>query len=118
MALAPDTDLRAAGATALSVLVISHLMVQVAKRTATRARPDLESFEVLIQTPTCFSFPSGHAAAGLSVALPHAVLLGLGALVLAVGLIVGVSRCYLGVHYPGDVLAGWALTLLTFLPLA
>lgn len=117
MALAPDMDLRVAGATALLSLVLSHLMVRVAKRTATRARPDLEPFEVLIQTPACFSFPSGHAAAGLSLALPLAVLWGgaLGALVLAVGLIVGVSRCYLGVHYPGDVLVGWALAGLSFL---
>jgi undecaprenyl-diphosphatase len=65
----------------------------------------------LIEPEDRFSFPSGHAAAGLSVALPLALALGGGAgtLMLVAGLLVGVSRCYLGVHYPGDVLVGWAL---------
>jgi undecaprenyl-diphosphatase len=119
-ALGPVLDLRPAGATALATLIVSHLMVQVAKRTATRTRPALEPFEALIQIPGCFSFPSGHAAAGLSIALPLAVAIGgaLGAATLALGLVVGVSRCYLGVHYPGDVVAGWTLALLTFIILA
>ena len=33
---------------------------------------------------------------------------------LALAALTGVSRCYLGVHYPGDVLAGWALAWLGF----
>ena len=33
-------------------------------------------------------------------------------LALGIGLAVGFSRCYLGVHYPGDVLAGWLLAVL------
>ena len=64
----------------------------------------------LIEPPDRFSFPSGHASATLSVALP--LFLGLpiavGGLVLALALVVG--RCYLGVHYPGDVVVGWALS--------
>jgi undecaprenyl-diphosphatase len=37
-----------------------------------------------------------------------------GVVILAVGLGVGVSRCYLGVHYPGDVLVGWCLASVSF----
>jgi undecaprenyl-diphosphatase len=65
-----------------------------------------------------FSFPSGHSAlgmvaygvlavvvsrSGLPRAVRVAILVALGALV---GLI-GLSRIWLGVHYPTDVLAGW-----------
>jgi undecaprenyl-diphosphatase len=69
----------------------------------------------LIHPPDRFSFPSGHAAAGLSLALPLALALPvvLGITVLSLGLAVGLTRCYLGVHYPGDVLAGWSLAALS-----
>ncbi len=65
------------------------------------------------------SFPSGHAALAALFGLFLArggPLWGylLGALW---ALLVGLSRVELGVHYPGDVLAGWALgALLAFLP--
>jgi membrane-associated phospholipid phosphatase len=80
-----------------------------------RARPEL--WQHLVQE-TGFSFPSGHVM--LSTSLLAAIVIVLWdkpyrwvafcvAVVLAV--IVGLSRMYIGVHYPSDVLAGWCVVL-------
>ena len=69
--------------------------------------------------PLTASFPSGHALfaasffGGLAVLVSHRVrhlLLRVIVWVVAIGIIalVGLSRIYLGVHYPSDVLAGYA----------
>lgn len=99
-------------------LAFSFLLSQVLKRSFSRTRPDLPvSISSLIQAPDRFSFPSGHATAALSIALPVALSLAppLGLLILILGLTVGLTRCYLGVHYPGDVVAGWSLAVLSVL---
>jgi undecaprenyl-diphosphatase len=111
------TESRPAGMYAAFVLLSSHLAVQALKRIVSRARPALPSgIELLLQAPDRFSFPSGHAAASLSVAvgLYPFVPLELGLPILGVSLTTGLSRCYLGVHYPGDVAAGWLLAWLAF----
>ncbi len=82
---------------------------QALKRGLTRARPDTSiiGFEALARNPDRFSFPSGHAAAAFAVAvafLGEPFALGPLALLLAVG--IGLSRVYLGAHYPLDVGAG------------
>lgn len=112
--------LEEAGATAAFALAFSHLLVQLLKRSFSRGRPSLPvGMRSLIHPPDRFSFPSGHAAAGLSIALSLSLALPLavGFLVLFLGMAVGLTRCYLGVHYPGDVVAGWMLAALA-VPLA
>ncbi len=82
-----------------------------------RPRPDL--VDHLVTTHTA-SFPSGHATMSAVVYLTLAAILmrmvddwRLRAYVLfaAIGLtvMVGLLRVYLGVHWPSDVIAGWAL---------
>ena len=91
---------------------IGSLLAQALKRSLTRARPDaaIQGFEALAANPDRFSFPSGHTAAAVGVAVslagePYAV--GPASCLLAAG--IAFSRVYLGAHYPLDVAAGGVL---------
>ncbi len=74
-----------------------------------RARPYISDTEIapLIKTPSSSSFPSGHSATAAAGALTLSVVYPPFAPVLLLfGFLVALSRVYLGVHYPFDVLAG------------
>lgn len=81
-----------------------------------RSRPDLVSHVTDVYTA---SFPSGHSmmsavvyltlgALLASVERDHRIKAYLLSLALALSMLVGITRIYLGVHWPTDVLAGWA----------
>lgn len=106
---------KVAAAQAAWVLVVSHIVVQIIKRTVVRPRPEgVLRRAALVATPDRYSFPSGHAAAAMSVAVVHAVARpALSAAFLLAAGVVGLSRVRLGVHYPGDVFVGQLAALLT-----
>jgi undecaprenyl-diphosphatase len=88
------------------------VLSQTLKRSLTRARPDasIAGFEPLAANPDRFSFPSGHTAAAFAVAVAFAGEPGgLGPLALLLATGIGLSRVYLGAHYPFDVAAGGIL---------
>lgn len=93
------------------------LLTLLLKQWVERPRPDLMPW-LDEWVGASYSFPSGHAFSAMAIYGALGVILGrlaptsaaarftFGASIL-IAVLVGVSRVYLGVHYPTDVLAGW-----------
>jgi len=101
----------------LAALISGGLLNMVLKDLFDRPRPVLVPHLLRVGNA---SFPSGHAMLSAVVYLTLGAFLGnflkqrrfkvyaLG-LALAVSCLIGITRVYLGVHYPTDVLAGWTV---------
>ena len=106
---------RKVGWCALASLAISSVIVMlILKPIVARPRPftQLSDLIVLIKKPLDFSFPSGHTSSSFSVAwiiywlYPNKKV---GKMGMVLASLIALSRLYLGVHYPMDVLIGFMI---------
>ncbi|NMC55860.1 MAG: phosphatase PAP2 family protein [Eubacteriaceae bacterium] len=103
------------------VIVLNQFVVQTIKRIVNRPRP----YTVIKQASSVkplkckYSFPSGHTNTAFSIAfvLSH-VFPVLSIVYFTLAGLVGISRIYLGYHYPTDVLVGFAASYIAFIPIS
>lgn len=104
------------GLTLFLVALVGRCLMEVQKIWIARPRPDLEPHLAHVRSS---SFPSGHATSSMIFYLALALALTAnsrwerssiaGAILLA--FLIGTSRVMLGVHWPSDVIGGWAFGL-------
>jgi len=103
----------------LAALLLSAVMIQALKALFPIARPVelLQTVHVVGPVLRYGTFPSGHAAAGMSVALTlysFSPSRSLRWFLLMAAVLVGVSRIFVGAHFPLDVAAGMLTATLSF----
>lgn len=102
---------RKVGITAIVAMIFSFLFNNLLlKNLISRTRPYevIDGLTLLVAPATDFSFPSGHSATSFAAAVVFARLLGWrrGVWFLVLALCISLSRLYVGIHYPTDVLFG------------
>ena len=102
-----DSERRSAWLAAAALVPTSLCVNAVVKRIVRRERPRLRGLPPLGRAPATPSFPSGHAATSFTAATAlGAVVPEARAPLSAAALLMSLTRPYLGVHYPSDVIAG------------
>ena len=103
--MAVDRPRRRRWARAVASVVGTYLLNTAIKGVFRRARPAFDDLPALIATPTALSFPSAHASSSFAAARAYSAMLPAAPLY-ATAAAMGLSRVYLGVHYPSDIAAG------------
>ena len=109
--------LRRVGILALVALLFSGLITAILKHLIYEPRPfaSLDNVRLLITEYDPLSFPSGHTTSTFAVVTYFVLNMKelarrhykvIDALLIIFAILIPISRMYVGVHYPGDVLAG------------
>jgi membrane-associated phospholipid phosphatase len=100
-----DPDRRRHWVRGVSIVAAAYGMNYGVKLAVRRQRPVLPGLPPLTPTVSRLSFPSAHSTTSFAAARAFSGLAPAGALY-AAAIAFGISRPYLGVHYPTDVIAG------------
>jgi undecaprenyl-diphosphatase len=108
LAAVVDRPRRRRWARATASVGAAYLISTSIKLAVGRERPVVEDLPHLMATPTGLSFPSSHATSSFAAARAFGALVP-GAPLQIAAAAMGLSRLYLGVHYPSDIAAGAVL---------
>ncbi|MCR4672496.1 MAG: phosphatase PAP2 family protein [Lachnospiraceae bacterium] len=114
--LIPKKTRRVGFAAGVSMAICYITANLVLKNAVARIRPyDLyNALTILVEKQKDFSWPSGHTVNGFSCALIYLYMfppyIGIPAVILAA--LISLSRLYVGVHYPTDIIGGFLIALI------
>jgi membrane-associated phospholipid phosphatase len=106
--LTGDPARRAAWLRGVQIVVAAYGINYAVKISVRRRRPELRGLPALTGTPSRLSFPSAHATTSFAAAHAYSAVAPAGPLYTA-AVAFALSRPYLGVHYPSDVVGGAVL---------
>ena len=107
-------EIKILGITLLAGLTISYYVTAVLKILIARPRPFIAFTNVILLGPMekSYSFPSNHAVTAFMAASLLISRFRMRALFYSLAVLAGLSRIYIGVHYPSDIIGGAIIGLI------